>query len=398
MQPFRIDVPQEDLDDLEERLASTRWPDELPGVGWSRGVPRGYLQGLADYWRSDYDWRAWEAKLNAFPQYVTEIDGQTIHFLHVRSPEPDALPLIMSHGYPGSFVEFLRMIGPLSDPAAYGGDPADAFHVVAPSIPGFGFSMPVSEPGWDLPRISRAFAELMRRLGYDRYGAHGGDIGAGITDMLATNDASHVVGAHANTDPTSFIILGAEIPIDVSGLSEAEQEHVARLQAHYQGEGKGYLQLQATRPQTIAYSLTDSPIGQLAWIVEKFQEWTNPAAQVPEDAVDRDHLLTNVTLYWLTSTGASAANFIYESTHSEQEWTAPRMCRTPWRSLTPIRSCVACSIRTTRSPIGPSSLRAVTSRRWRSLSCWSLTSGTSSALSARKSFAIAIPGREIRRW
>src|SRR5215210_5312825 len=323
IRPFRIDVPPADLDDLRDRLANTRWPSELPGVGWNLGVPLAYLKELADYWRTSYDWRTWEAKLNAFPQFITEIDGQTIHFLHVRSPEPDALPLIISHGYPGSIVEFLEIIGPLTDPHRHGGNPADAFHVVTPSIPGYGFSVPVREPGWELPRITRAFAELMRRLGYERYGAHGGDIGAGITDMLANTQPDRVVGAHAYTDPTAFILLGAEIPIDTSGLTEEEKEHVAREQQRFQREGKGYLYIQSTRPQTLAYAMTDSPVSQLAWIVEKFKGWTNSAADLPEDAVDRDQLLTNVSIYWLTRTGATAANFLYDSYHTEVEWTAP---------------------------------------------------------------------------
>ena len=187
IRPFRIDIPQADLDDLRDRLARTRWPDELPGVGWSRGVPLGYLKELAEYWRTDYDWRAHEAGLNAFPQFTTAIDGQTIHFLHVRSPEPDALPLILTHGWPGSFVEFLDLIGPLTDPRAHGGDPADAFHVVIPSLPGFGFSSPLAETGWELARTAKAWVELMRRLGYERYGAHGGDIGAGVSGTWASH-------------------------------------------------------------------------------------------------------------------------------------------------------------------------------------------------------------------
>ena len=224
---------------------------------------------MVEYWRETYDWRQQETLLNTFPQFTTEIDGQTVHFLHIRSPEPDALPLIVTHGCPGSIVEFTQLIGPLTDPRAHGGDPADAFHIVAPSIPGFGFSVPIRETGGTCRRISGAFAVLMQRLGYDRYGAHGGDIGAGITDMLANTQSDHVVGAHAVTDPSSFIILGAEIPVDTSRLTEAERDHVAQLQARLSRGRTGYLQIQSTRPQTLAYSLTDSPIGQLAWIVEK---------------------------------------------------------------------------------------------------------------------------------
>jgi epoxide hydrolase len=323
VRPFQVSIPKADVEDLQERLARTRWPDELPGVGWSRGVPLGHLKELAEYWQNVYDWRQWEAKLNEYPQFTTTIDGQNIHFLHVRSPEPGALPLIISHGYPSSVVEFLSIIGPLTDPRAHGGDPADAFHVVAPSLPGYGFSVPVRQTGWDMPRITSAWAELMGCLGYERYGAHGGDIGAGITGMLSSIEPKHVVGAHVNSDPTSFIILGAEIPIDTSGLTDVERDHVERLQRHFQGEGKGYLLLQSTRPQTLAYSITDSPVGQLAWIVEKFKEWTHPAASLPEDAVDRDQLLTNVSIYWFTRSGASAAGFLYESAHTEEGWVPP---------------------------------------------------------------------------
>src|SRR5262249_46049414 len=202
---FTINIPQADLDDLRDRLARTRWPDELPGVGWSRGVPLGYLKELAEYWRTGYDWRAHEAQLNAFPQFITEIDGQRIHFLHVRSPEPDALPLILTHGWPGSIAEFLDVIGPLADPRSHGGDPADAFHLVIPSIPGFGFSIPLAEAGWNTSRVARAWAELMRGLGYGRYGAQGGDYGAIISPELGRIAPDNVVGVHLNAATAGFI-------------------------------------------------------------------------------------------------------------------------------------------------------------------------------------------------
>jgi len=324
--PFRIAITQSDLDDLQDRLARTRWPDELPGVGWSRGVPLAYLQELAAYWRTGYDWRAYEAQLNAFPQFTTEIDGQKIHFLHVRSPEPDALPLLITHGWPGSIVESLRIVGPLSDPRAHGGDPADAFHVVAPSLPGFGFSTPGA--GWGVPRTVSAFAELMRRLGYERYGAQGGDIGSAVSGRLGGLDRDHVVGVHVNTDLLALAAVmtfqhGA--PPDLAALCAGDTDSLERMR-RFQAEGLGYLAIQSTRPQTLAYALNDSPVGQLAWIVEKFHEWTDPAAALPEDAVDRDHLLTNVSLYWFTGTGASSARF--GVTDAEPEWedasSAPR--------------------------------------------------------------------------
>ncbi|MGW0200257.1 epoxide hydrolase family protein [Nonomuraea sp. NPDC003201] len=307
IRPFRIDIPQADLDVLRDRLARTRWPDELPGVGWTYGVPVGYLKGLAEYWRTSYDWREHEKRLNDFPQFTTTIDGQNIHFLHVRSPEPDALPLIITHGWPGSIVEFMDVIGPLTDPGAHGGDPADAFHVIAPSIPGFGFSGPTRETGWDMSRIARAWAELMSRLGYQRYGAQGGDTGSVVSPELARIDSEHVVGVHVNGSlgfPTGD-------PAELAALSEAEQERLARLQRQME-EGAGYAIIQSTRPQTLGFGLADSPAGQLAWIVEKFKEWTDPAAELPEDAVDRDLLLTNVSVYWLTGTATSSARLYKE--------------------------------------------------------------------------------------
>jgi microsomal epoxide hydrolase len=307
IQPFRIDVPQADLDDLRHRLARTRWPDELPGVGWAYGAPLGYVRELADYWLKTYDWRAQEARLNRFPQFTTTIDGARMHFLHVRSPEPDALPLVVTHGWPGSVAEFVDVIGPLSDPRSHGGDPGDAFHVVCPTIPGFGFSGPTHDTGWDFRRVARAVAALMERLGYGRYGAHGGDWGAAVSRELALHDAGHVAGIHI-----TLLLTGAHP--DVQDLDEEDRRRLERLE-RFRREGQGYGAIQSTRPQTLAYGLTDSPAGQLAWIVEKFKEWTD-SAEAPEDAVDRDLLLTNVMLYWLTGTAGSAARIYYETAHA----------------------------------------------------------------------------------
>jgi pimeloyl-ACP methyl ester carboxylesterase len=320
IRPFRIEIPQSDLDDLRDRLARTRWP-QLVSSGWERGVPVAYLQELADYWATSYDWRAHEAKLNEHPQYVTTIDGQDIHFLHVRSPQPDALPLLLTHGWPGSFVEFLEVIGPLTDPKAHGGDPADAFHLVIPSVPGFGFSQPLREPGWTTDRIARAFAELMSRLGYRRYGAQGGDFGAFVSPALGGIDPERVVGVHVNAATVGFIPFGEVDEAEQATFTGAEKARLARL-GNYLSEGNGYFQIQATRPQTLAYGLSDSPVGQLAWIMEKFKEWTHPSTDLPETAIDRDHMLTNVTLYWLTGTGGSSANVYYEGMHSG-EWPTP---------------------------------------------------------------------------
>jgi epoxide hydrolase len=331
IRPFRIEVPQADLDDLRDRLDRTRWPGEVPGIGWTRGVPLDYLKDLADYWANDFDWRRQEARLNELPQFATTIEGQNVHFLHVRSPEPDAMPLIICHGYPGSVVEFVNIIGPLTDPVSHGGDATDAFHVVAPSLPGFGFSTPVRESGWEMARTARAFAELMRRLGYERYGAQGGDVGAGIVGMLAGLDGEHVAAVHTNSDPLAVIGALDYLPegaARLASLSEEDRAAVERTKVISE-EGSGYLKLQSNRPQTIAYSLTDSPVGQLAWIVENFKEWTDAAAELPEDAVDLDRLLTNVSVYWFTGTGASAANFLYETGHST-EWGAPATAAQGW--------------------------------------------------------------------
>ncbi|MEU2056778.1 epoxide hydrolase family protein [Streptomyces bungoensis] len=305
MYPFRIDIPQAQLDDLHRRLDATRWPDELPGVGWDRGVPLSYLKELVAYWRTSFDWRAAEAQLNAYPQFIEEIDGADVHFLHVRSPEPDATPLLLTHGWPGSVAEFLDVIGPLTDPRAHGGDPTDAFHLVIPSIPGYGFSS-LTETGWDTARIARAWAELMARLGYDRYIAQGGDAGAVISLELGRIDPEHVIGVHVNM----LMTFPSGDPAELAGLDERDQARLGKL-ARFDAELSGYMKLQQTRPQTLAYALTDSPVGQLAWIVEKFLDWTG-ATELPEEVVDRDRLLTNVTIYWLTATAGSSAQFYYE--------------------------------------------------------------------------------------
>jgi epoxide hydrolase len=321
IRPFRIDIPQADLDDLTDRLYRTRWPSEIPGVGWDRGVPLDYLKELAEYWRTTYDWRKHEAELNEYPQFTTTIDAQNIHFMHVRSPQPDAFPLILSHGWPGSVGEFLDVIGPLSDPSTHGGDPADAFHLVIPSLPGFGFSGPTREPSWDSNRIARAFAELMSRLGYEHYGAQGGDVGAFISPDLGRVDAEHVAGVHVNAATVGFIPFGEVEEATLAEFTEAEKTRFERMN-RFLSEGNAYFQIQSTRPQTIAYGLTDSPAGQLAWIVEKFKEWTHPSAELLEKAIERDRMLTNVMLYWLTATGASSAQLYYENMHTSN-WPTP---------------------------------------------------------------------------
>jgi epoxide hydrolase len=309
--PCRIAIPQSAIDDLKERLARTRWPDELPGAGWTRGVPLEYLKELAEYWRTSYDWRRHENRLNGYPQFTTRIDGQTIYFMHIRSPEPNATPLMLIHGWPGSVVDFLDVIGPLSNPRAYGAAAEDAFHLVIPSIPGHGFSRPLNE-GWNRHHIAEAFVELMRRLDYDHYGVQGGDEGAFLAPEMGRIDPAHLIGVHVNSlvqIPSMMQLLLAQLL-----FTRAERERLARFK-HYRDEMMGYAQIQGTRPKTLAYGLNDSPVGHLAWVVEKFKEWVDPAAELPEDAVDRDRILTDVSLNWFTRSAGSSANLYYESFH-----------------------------------------------------------------------------------
>ncbi|WP_419919617.1 epoxide hydrolase family protein [Candidatus Poriferisocius sp.] len=302
--PFTVDIADSALDDLHRRLGETRWPDQLPGAGWDYGAEMGYIQELARYWAGEYDWRAAEAELNRLDHYTTTIDGQNIHFIHQRSPHPGAYPLIISHGWPGSVVEFLDIIDLLTDPE----DPADAFHVVAPSLPGYGFSGPTADRGWDTVRTAGAFATLMGRLGYQRYGAQGGDWGSFISQNIGRGDPDHCEAVHVN-----FLFTPA--PGDGPGdLTEAEQGGLDRTNLYFT-QGSGYMQIQSTKPQTLAYGLTDSPAGQLAWIAEKFLAWTDNDGSI-ESAVSRDRLLTNVSLYWFTATAGSSARMYYEMMHS----------------------------------------------------------------------------------
>lgn len=315
IEPFRIEIPDADLADLTSRVAATRWPDQLPSEPWARGVPVGYLKELATYWADGFDWRAQEAELNSCPQFRTEVDGQTIHFLRVQSPEPDARPLILLHGWPGSVVEFLDVIGPLSNPRAHGLDPAQAFHLVVPSLVGFGFSTPLATGGWTADRIAAAFTELMGTLGYDRYCVQGGDYGSFIGPLMGGLAPDRVIGVHVNAPAFGFL-PGRNISDDeIASLTDLERDRVARARG-WNAEMTGYFKIQSTRPQTLGYGLTDSPAGQLAWIVEKFKEWTDPAQALPEDAVPRDRLLANVSVYWFTRTATSSANLYYETTHA----------------------------------------------------------------------------------
>jgi pimeloyl-ACP methyl ester carboxylesterase len=308
VEPFVAEIAQTQLDDLRDRIEKTRWPDELAGVGWDYGVPLSYVQELAEYWRDGYDWRAHEAKLNAQPQFVTTIDGQRVHFIHARSKVEGALPLILTHGWPMSVFEYIDLIGPLTDPAAHGGDESDAFHVVIPSVPGVAFSGPTTEPGWDTRRVARAWVTLMGALGYERYGAHGNDGGSQISPEVGRFDPEHVVGVHV----TQLFSFPSGDPAEFVDLSKEDQAALAFLEQFSSSGGLAYNAYQSAQPQTLAYALQDSPVGWLAWVTQLFR-----------DAVDRDYILTNASAYWLTGTVGSSIRRYYAEAHAEQVQTEP---------------------------------------------------------------------------
>jgi pimeloyl-ACP methyl ester carboxylesterase len=320
--PFRVAATDAQLDDLRVRLGQTRWPEAETVDNWSQGIPLAYIRELCRYWADGYDWRAREARLNSFPQFRTVIDGLGIHFLHVRSRHEDAFPLVLTHGWPGSVVEFLDAIGPLTDPTAVGGRASDAFHVVVPSLPGYGWSDKPATPGWNVPRIGRAWAELMERLGYRRYGAQGGDWGAMVSVAVGRAAPERVAGIHLNMP------VVAPDPATLDDLTPSEQAALDDLAEHRRW-GTGYSQQQSTRPQTLGYGLVDSPAAQCAWIVEKFWAWTD-CAGVPDDALSRHQMLDNVMLYWLPATGASSARLYWESLRD--------------RDLEPVSTPTGCSI------------------------------------------------------
>jgi pimeloyl-ACP methyl ester carboxylesterase len=310
VRPFEVEVPDEQLAQLRDRVDATRWPSEELVADRSQGVQLATIQALARYWASDYDWRACEARLNALPQFVTEIDGVDIHFIHVRSPHENALPLIMTHGWPGSVIELLGAVGPLTDPTAHGGAAEDAFDLVLPSLPGYGFSGEPTELGWDPDRIATAWAELMRRLGYTRYVAQGGDVGASVTDAMARQAPEGLVGIHTN-------LLAPALGQHPSVETEAERAAADALDA-FRATGFGYFLEQATRPQTIGYALTDSPVALAAWMLDhdtdSYEKITRAFVDgEPSGQLTRDQIVDNVTLYWLTGTGTSAAREYWES-------------------------------------------------------------------------------------
>ena len=303
--PFQIAIPESDLDDLRTRLEHTRWPESEVVDDWTQGIPLSYLKDVCDYWKTSYDWRAVEKRLNALPQYTTKIDGLDVYFIHIRSSNEDARPLLLTHGWPGSVIEFLKVIGPLTEPVQYGASEAESFHLVIPALPGFGFSEKPSKTGWSVDKIARAWSELMLRLGYTKYLAQGGDWGAAITASIGAQDPEHCIGLHTNMP---VVAPSGELLENLTTL----EEDALRARQFYQDWDSGYSKQQSTRPQTLGYSLVDSAAGQAAWILEKFYQWTDCNGH-PENVLSRDELLDNVMLYWLTASGASSARIYWES-------------------------------------------------------------------------------------
>ncbi|WP_186759197.1 epoxide hydrolase family protein [Arthrobacter alpinus] len=301
--PFLIAIPQAELEDLAARLRSTRFPAPLPGDDWDTGVPSAYLHGLVTAWAEDFDWCAFEARLSTIPQFTTIIDGQQIHFAHVRSAVPEATPVLLTHGWPGSFLDFLHLIGPLTDPESHGGDRADAMHLVIPSLPGFGFSTPLSSAGWNTARIAATWVELMDRLGYHRFAVQGGDLGATISPEVARVAPEHVIGVHVNGALSFPDDMGEDAR---AAMSPLDQDRLARI-GKFIKEEYGYIAIQSTRPGLVGVALSDSPAAQLAWMLDKFHAWTLPFETLPDQILGRDWILANASLYWFTSSGGSSA-------------------------------------------------------------------------------------------
>lgn len=305
IRPFKIAIPDQDLADLRERLRSTRWPEKETPDDWTQGVPLTYAISFCEYWASGYDWRQREAALNRFNQFVTTIDGLDVHFIHVQSPHPQARPIIITHGWPGSVVEFGKVIEPLTDPTRHGGTAADAFHVVCPSLPGYGFSGKPTTTGWGVDRIARTWDTLMRRLGYSRWFAQGGDWGSAVTTAIGIQNAGGCAGIHVNMPNARATKAALKNPT-------AEDQHALARAKDYADWDSGYSKQQSTRPQTLGYGLADSPVGQAMWVLEKFWRWTDCNGH-PENVLTRDELLDNIMLYWLTNSGASSGRLYWES-------------------------------------------------------------------------------------
>jgi pimeloyl-ACP methyl ester carboxylesterase len=303
--PFKVQVSDDEIADLRERLTMARWPHATT-TDWSRGQPVGFIKELADQWLNTFDWRAWESKLNAYPQFLTEIDGQTIHFLHIKSKEPNAFPLILTHGWPSSVLEFFEVIGPLSDPRAHGLDPALAFDLVIPSLPGYGWSTPLAAPGWDTAKVAKTWDTLMKRLGYSRYGAQGGDVGSLVGKELGILKPEGLVGTHLQ----QIFAFPTGAPGEMDKLTPFEKEGFANLDGFL--KYNGYQDIQSKRPGTLAYGLVDSPVGQLAWNTELFFGFGGEGVQ----HVDRDRYLAHVSIYWFTASGGSAGNIYLEDVRS----------------------------------------------------------------------------------
>lgn len=315
MRKFKIQIADRDIEYLNQRLANARWIESSINNHWGKGVPVDYLKQVADYWRNKFDWKKQEAILNQFPQFISEIDGQDIHYLHIRSPKSNATPLMLIHGWPGSFADFIKVIEPLTNPQA---DDQIAFDLVIPSIPGFGFSTPVKDKGWNMIRIATAFTTLMKELGYEKFGVHGGDMGAGIAGIMSGVAAYNLIGTHINSDFFAVAGLGM-FPSDNSLFTNEENLSLERMK-QYKKDGTAYLEIQATRPNTIGIALSDSPIGQMAWMIEKYKEWTDEDKDLPEDSIDINQLLTNVSLYWFNQSGASSAAILAENMSMAFDW------------------------------------------------------------------------------
>ncbi len=305
IRPFEIAISDEVLNDLKQRLANTRWPEKETVKDWSQGIPLAYTQEVCDYWLNSYDWRAREQLLNKYSQFMTELNGLDIHFIHARSAHPDARPLLMTHGWPGSIVEFQKVIGPLIDPLAHGGNTEDAFHVVCPALPGYGFSGKPSDTGWSIEKIAETWNQLMLRLGYDEYFAQGGDWGAAVTAAIGMQNLGNCQAIHLN------MVIVEPDPATMDDLTPLEQSALAGMQ-HYSDHDSGYSKQQSTRPQTVAYGLSDSPVGQMAWILEKYWAWMDCDGH-PENVLTKDELLDNIMLYWCNASAASSARLYWES-------------------------------------------------------------------------------------
>jgi pimeloyl-ACP methyl ester carboxylesterase len=337
MKEFTIRIPDRDIEYLHQRLANARWVNSNDENDWSKGVPTEYLKKLADYWQNKFNWKKQETLLNKHPQFITEIDGQNIHFLHIKSYRTNAIPLMLIHGWPGSFADFIKIIDPLINPQD---DQQIAFDLVIPSIPGFGFSTPVKDKGWNMVRIATAFVTLMKELGYERFAVHGGDMGAGIVGIMSGIAAYNLIGTHINSDFFAVAGLGM-FPSDSSFFTDEENKSLERMK-NYKKDGTAYLDIQATRPKTIGIALSDSPIGQLAWMVEKYKEWTDADKSLPEDAIEIDQLLTNVSLYWFNQSGASSAEILSENMSMAFDWGSNNSEQTNQWAPPKVASAMAC--------------------------------------------------------